>query len=315
MVQMPTERPLLSIIIPAKNDGFMQNFSFRLETTLNYLAASLEKTARLHQVEIVVGDWGSENPLHSILSLTPQARQITHFMIVPPSYAIALQGEAEFPIVMVQNALIRRSLGTFVMQTDSDVLFTVPFIERLFQLLEGQIIQKQDLRYALFGSKRKHIPWEIVSTNPSAAELDTFISTYGEALISETHPGIPYCATGMMFMHRDLWDECSAYDERLVHWGWMEIDLGMRITQKYPYIDVTQHFDMVIYHLEHYKSPTGERIVTRKSNPNNQPTEFRPNGNNWGFPLLNFENFSYSVASLDNISAIAQLSNLPAPIG
>ncbi len=294
--------PLLSIIIPGRNDGFMMNFNYRLQTTLDYLARNLKVLGRLKDVEIVIGDWGSDVPLHEVLSISDEAKEITRYVVIPPQYAKPLQGDAEFPIVMVQNAAIRRCLGRYIMQTDSDVLFTQEFLAKLFNLLEGTLVPGLDLTHALFGSKRGHVPWSVVQKCPSIDQLDVFVHKHGHELQVDVHHEFKYCATGMMFMHRDTWNECSGYDERLTHWGWMEIDLGMRITQRYPYIDVTEAFGMLLFHLEHYPHTGEGRKSSRKMNVMNRPTAFRPNGDLWGFPTLEFSTYYYANPTASSLA-------------
>ncbi|MEJ2038014.1 MAG: hypothetical protein P8X55_03665, partial [Desulfosarcinaceae bacterium] len=78
---------ILSLIIGARNDSFMGNFQWRLSTALNFIADSLKQIGRMNDVEVVVCDWGSQTPLHQVLPLTPQAAEITRFVIVPRDLA------------------------------------------------------------------------------------------------------------------------------------------------------------------------------------------------------------------------------------
>ena len=52
--------PLLSFVIMARNDEYMGNAKWRLETTLDFLATSLSKLGRLQDAEVVIVDWQSE---------------------------------------------------------------------------------------------------------------------------------------------------------------------------------------------------------------------------------------------------------------
>lgn len=292
--QIKSSKPLLSIIIPARNDNFMLNFSYRLQCTLNCLANNLNKLGLMDQVEIIVSDWGSETPLHKILILNEGARKITRFLVIPPEVAFKEGKDSEFPIVIIQNAAIRRAKGTFIMQTDSDVLFPVSFIQKLFSLLRGEFSNQVDVNKVLLGSKRRHIPWGLIETNPPLNVLEKFIEKFGSELEGDKPWKVGFCATGMMMMHRDLWFESSGYDEKLVHWGWMEIDLGFRITSKYSWFDVTDELGIELFHLEHYDPKKGGReIVDRKRNPIDENNIFRPNDDNWGLNQYQFEEYLY----------------------
>ncbi len=291
--------PFLSVIIPAKNDGFMGNFNYRIETTLNVFAHSLQTLGLLEQVEILISDWGSTVPLCQVLNLSPIARTIVRYVIIPPKIAVERQLDAEFPIVLAQNSAIRRSRGEYVMQTDSDVLFTTQFLSELFSYLKGYRPELPDPKKALIFSKRKHIPWKVAANSPDPQVLLDYAAIHHQEMTMDFHPEIPYCATGMMMLHRDLWNETSGYDERLIHWGWMEIDLGMRVTSRYPYVDLTEKLGMMIYHLEHYKGSDGKeesgRVQTRKSNPMITNNAFRPNSSIWGLADCNLEIFRYAL--------------------
>lgn len=288
------QQPQISIIIPAKNDNFMASFNYRLESTLNYLAQSLDILGRLSDVEIVIGDWGSEVPLYKELVLTEQARAVTRHIIIPPAVAKQAQKDSEFPIVLVQNTTIRRCLGDYIMQTDSDVLFPPKFLQGIFDLIEGRTEVHIDPAKALLGSKRRHIPWNVVSSQLPLSMLDRFIHEKDHLCSSDEPWEYGFCATGMMMMHRNLWAESSGYDESLIHWGWMEIDLGFRMTQKYPWYDVTDELGITLYHMEHYNPKEGERKnLSRKRNPTERPSHFKPNPENWGLRDAEILEFRY----------------------
>ena len=221
----------------------------------------------LEQVEVVLADWGSSIPLFRELSLSEHARKIVRHLIIPPQVAAVVQRDSEFPIVLAQNAALRRCRGQYLMQTDSDVLFPIEFLESFFELvLQRQSTVIVDPAKALIGVKRRHIPVQFTFSNPPVSELERFIREHPTACNLEVPEQFPFCATGMMVMHRDLWSEFRGYDERLIYWGWMEIDLGLRTSVKYPYYDLTDVHGMVLFHLEHYVDNGQGREVERKMN-------------------------------------------------
>lgn len=306
--------PLLTILIPARNDNFMENFRYRLETTLNFAAKNAHELGLENEIEVLVTDWGSEVPLWQVLALTPQAKKITRFIIVPPAVAVATQADSEFPIVLAQNAAIRRARGEFIMQTDSDVLITKDYLTRMFHVLRLPAGADGDVKKLFIYAQRRHIPWSVVSKSPSAEELESYAVTHHNEMVIDSNPDFPWCATGMMGMHRDLWAECTGYDETLIHWGWMEIDLGLRLTTRYSYLNLTNAAAMTIYHMEHYKGSDGStssgRVVTRKMNPNIKNNHYAPNADSWGLAAYQLEIYAYpqensarTPTELDNIIA------------
>ena len=114
--------------------------------------------------------------------------------------------------------------------------------------------------------------------------------------------GLGFCATGMVMMPRNLWEESSGFDEKLIHWGWMEIDLGVRVSRQYPSFNLTK-LGMILCHLEHF-APETERISPRKSNPQNKDNVFRPNNDDWGLNKYELEVFSYPEGASDSESVV-----------
>lgn len=274
-------QPLLSLIVGGRNDGYMGDFLWRLGTAINFLADSLSALDALSQVELVVCDWGSESPLHTALALSPAGRTISRFVIVPPEIASAAQLDSPFPIPLVQNAAIRRCRGEFIAQTDSDILFRPDTLATLLGILSRKRAIGVDPRQALLVCSRRHIPYSIAECYPSTKELQRYIDTHGAMLPYE--PLIPGFATpsGLALLHRSLWEASGAYDEKLIYWGWMEIDLYLRITQRYPWIDLDNH-GVHLFHIEHYPHRSSG-AQTRKMNPMEVPTSFSTGNSKWGF--------------------------------
>ena len=65
--------PTLSLILCSRNDDYMGNARWRLETTLNYVSERVEALGRDTEVELLVTDWGSEVPLSDVVALGPAA--------------------------------------------------------------------------------------------------------------------------------------------------------------------------------------------------------------------------------------------------
>ena len=297
--------PLLSFIIGGRNDQHMGNFKWRFETALNYLGANLDHLGRLDDVEVVVTDWGSEVPLHEVLSLNLAARRIVRFILVPPALAQELEGDAEFPIVLVQNTAVRRSRGKYIAQTDSDILFTTEFLGGLFDILDGRRTIDVPVDRSFLFSGRRNVPWRYVVRNPNIGELDWFIQRFGRFLPAGSWFSIGerdrYTATGFVMMHKKLWYECRGYDERLIHWGWMDIDLALRVKQKCPWMNLEDAGLPVVFHLEHYHPSTGRR-TTRERNPMRRDNQHQPNEGSWGIG-------AYSLQESDSFRDLEDLGD------
>ena len=126
--------------------------------------------------------------------------------------------------------------------------------------------------------------------------MTNYINTEGVALPVE--PLIPFymgCA-GALVMHRDLWFECRGNDERLVFWGYNDIDLSLRMRLKYSCLDYYQTNKMTVFHLEHYPSRSDKQSAPKKSNPH----VFNPfvvNDENWGLAEYSFAEWPHREPS------------------
>ncbi|MCS6850941.1 MAG: glycosyltransferase family 2 protein [Gemmataceae bacterium] len=274
--------PLLSLVIPARNDSYMGDFKWRFATCLNYLARNLDRIGRLGDVEVVVCDWNSDVPLHRELELSPAAAELVRFLVVPPEVARPIQRDSPFPIVLAQNAAIRRSRGTFIGQTDSDVLYTPATLLALLNLLEGRV-PGVPIDRAYWAAPRRQLPYRQVQRRPSLRELDAYLLSSG-SLLPQDQVGAGYAApTALVLLHRDIWHACRGYDQRFLYWGWMDIDLALRVTQRYPLLYLS-NFGVNLIHLEHYAQRNyqdPEHQPRRANFPDDDPA-FEANDADWG---------------------------------
>ena len=276
--------PLLSLIVGGRNDTYMGDFRWRFSLMLNSLVRSLREIGRLGAVEVVVCDWGSEEPIHKVLALEPGAEEVVRFIIVPPEFAKTAQRDSPFPIPIVQNIAIRRSRGTFIAQTDSDIIFSPRSLRAMLNALEGREKLPVDPARALLVCSRRHIPYEISHAKPSLDEMWNYLAHYGSMLFYEQLMqgfATPSC---LALLHRDLWEKYQGYDERLIYWGWMEIDLYLRITQSLPWFDL-DGAGVNLFHIEHYPL---RKQTERKMNPMDVSAETGTGNDNWGYPGESF---------------------------
>jgi hypothetical protein len=278
------DRPLLTLVIGARNDGYMGNFAWRLETCLNFLGDNLSAIGRIAEVEVLVCDWNSPEPVEGILALNPVIAGITKFIVVPGDVAVPLQLDSSFPIPIVQNIAIRRARGLYIGQTDSDILYTKDALLHLMAVLEGKSELDVSPAQSLLVASRRHVPWELASAAPGREEIDRYLRQSGnEAPLEKLIPGFA-TPSSCAILHREVWAACRGYDETLVNWGWMEIDLYLRLCQRLPWRDLAP-LGVVLYHLEHY--PNNNRTTApRKMNPMAIRDRFDTGNEDWGHPGL-----------------------------
>ena len=221
--------PALSLVVCSRNDHYSGNSLYRLQTSLNYLALQVVSLGKTDDVEVVVTDWGSETPLRQVLVLTTDAARNTHFLEVPIEVARDKQRDSPFAEVVANNAAIRRARGRYIGRIDQDTLVGRCFLRRFFEYVDGPRSSSRALDSSFLFIGRHHIPIGLVRESPDLDAVDSYIETFGSCLPRD---GVGQrtlfdAPVGVVVMHRDLWDECRGYDERLIYWGF-----SGRVTQE-----------------------------------------------------------------------------------
>ncbi len=279
-----TPTKLLSLLCQGRNDNYMGNFSWRLSTVLNNHARNLRLLGAENEVEILVADWGSETPFYKTLELSPEARQLVKFLIVPPALAQSYDKDAGFAAPHPSNALARRASGKYLMFSDSDIFIPLDSMTKLLYHARQGYFHDYSLDDAFFWASKYHIPYDLVKTSPFIEDVDAHIEknwhTYAREIVNKKN--FMGCGVSLL-MKRELWLQSTGWDERLIYWGWNDIDWHRRLASKYRWDDLELH-GMKMFHLEHYadrfKDYTKEN--PRKANAQVEPTCFAPNPENWG---------------------------------
>jgi len=293
----------------ARNDEYMGNAKWRLETTINFLALELKKLNKLELTEIIIVDWQSKIPLFSILDLNEHARKIVRFIVVPFSLSEKVKFDDDFPRSIIMNAGIRRSKGLFIIQTLGDVLWTQNTLHTIFNIIDNRMEIKTPIERTLFVFGRKEIPYEVVRSSPNISFLKDYIKIKGDNLKFYIRPYLLVPADSIM-MHRDLWFDCRAFDETLQHWGWSDCDLILRLRLRHFILSIHDEKELFVYHLNHISEKDIIQINTRKTNPQ-VINPFVVNDENWGLIKYQFEEFppKTTFTDLAYSATISQIIN------
>jgi hypothetical protein len=298
---MKNKNPALSLILCSRNDNYMGNSCWRLETTLNYVADQVEALGRTKDVEVLVADWGSDISLRDVLQLTPTAAKIVSFLLIPPEVARGLQKDSPFPEVLALNAAARRARGAYIGRIDQDTLVGRRFLEVFFDLYDGRRQLAIPLDSALLYSGRRRIPYWFAVRCPAHRHVAKFIRLLGRRCRLDTLPNREYWTylVGIWLIHRDLWIECGGYDERFIYYNWMEVEMILRLRQRYTLIDFGKMVDYDFYHLGHRnprarltRRDLGHQVNTFDLDPSAPPLPYHPNSDVWGL-----EKFKLDVES------------------
>jgi hypothetical protein len=297
-------RPVLSFILCSRNDRYMGNSPWRLQTTLNYLTGKIRDLGREEETEIIVTDWGSEIPLREALTLGPGSAGLVSFVEIPPETARTLQKDSPFAEVLALNAAARRASGEFIGRIDQDTLVGKRFLELFFDLYKGKRKLEVPLTSALMFANRRSIPYRLSVRCPDPGHLETFLRLFGRKLKiwkqnQYARDKFWTSYVGIWLLHRDLWELSGGYDERLIYYNWMETDMILRLARYHPVIDLGRMTGYDFYHLEHYNPAANLRVRPHSmKNPDIDigvvPEIMRPSGPAWGLAEYPFDRRPYS---------------------
>ena len=284
--------PLLSLILCSRNDSYMGNSRWRLETSINLALLNAKDANFLDKLEIVVSDWGSEIPLSEVLNLVPEAKDRVKFVHIPPDIAKVEQKDSKFPEVIALNAAARRASGEYIGRIDNDTIVGADFFYKFEQLCENNPTDELDLADSFLFVERKSVPFRISRLSLPLPQMRRFINLFKNyfRVESATEWGKEFwwSPVGIMMFHQEIWEATQGYDERLIYWGWMEGDLALRLEQKHKIVEFSKFVGHDFYHLEHYPSLTdyrnrnGPATPRKKNEPVFENLNYKENNEDWG---------------------------------
>jgi hypothetical protein len=236
-----------------------------------------------------VADWGSETPLDQVVRLTEAASRLVSFLWIPPDVASTLQRDSPFPEVLALNAAARRAKGEYIGRIDQDTLVGGRFLRTFFDLAEGRDPRGTALASSLWYANRRSIPYRFGVRCPPLEHVDRLVRLFGSWLPVGRVGSRPFWTywVGIWLAHRDIWQEARGFDERLIYYNWMEVEMIRRLKRRYEVIvDLGAMIDYDFYHLEHVAP--GTRPGTRHARKNTdldwnaEPQTVDVNNELWG---------------------------------
>jgi hypothetical protein len=296
----------LSLILCSRNDEYMGNSLWRLQTTLNYAAKQVHDLARESQVEVLVADWGSDIPLREVLELSSAAARIVSFIEIAPEVAQDLQKDSPFTEVFALNAAARRADGDYIGRIDQDTLVGKRFLDYFFDLYDGRQNLEFPLNSALMYANQRMVPYRFCVRCPPLATVEKYIDSFWRSLKIEVKPGETFYkhGVGIWLVHRDLWNACGGYDERMIYMNAMEINMINRLKMENDeVVNLGKLVNFDFYHLEHYhplafRSSSTHRKVNRVA-VFLKPELLNPNGPDWGLIKYPLKKLPYSRVSIN----------------
>ncbi|MDT7041529.1 hypothetical protein [Candidatus Nitronereus thalassa] len=295
---MTNMSPKISFIVCSRNDNYMGNPMWRLETTVNYLIKNLVKVDRVQEAEIIIADWGSSTPIRDVLNIDRAGKDIVRFICIPPSIAKKCQKDSPFSEVHSLNAAARVAKGNYIGRIDQDTLVGEKFLRWFFEVLGHSSQGGSDYENAILFANRKSIPYRFSVQCPKFAYVEKYIEDYGDALkvwnYNPHYPDLFWTSyVGIFLLTKKIWEECGGYNETMIYYDWMEVEMIIRLQTKYQMVDLGKIVDYDFFHLDHYQEkPSWSGILhprvhaSTKSNADmdltKTPDEFHPNSLDWG---------------------------------
>ncbi len=299
---MTAHGKILSLILCSRNDNYMGNSLWRLQTMLNVTAQNAVAAGIADQVEILVSDWGSERWLSQDLHLSPTAAAMTSFIQFPAEATAAVQKDSPFSEVHPLNAAARLAKGEFIGRVDQDTIVGEEFFSKLPRLIADQAGFNTSAKHSLFFAQRRDIHTLFVSHSPAANRIAKLIRRFGRRFWVCTNQPISsdlfwITSVGIWLLHRDLWHECRGFNENYIYRNAMEVEMANRLMQKYPMINLGTYTNYAFFHLGHERvieGKQGRKIQDAQDiiiSPLNEPHALKPteldgnltvNGHDWG---------------------------------
>jgi len=237
-------------------------------------------------VEILLVDWNSKIPLKNDLALSDKAKKNCSIITIPEEIANKkMRSDQIFNIPCAANVGLRRSNAKYACIFSADMIMSKFSFLNLINLLDGKTLVPFQLDKTIFLIPTKRYNQNKKKISASSMEFDQVICLSSSQLVEA---GLKWPGTGsgsITLMHTNLWNEFRGYDEALSDWGWNDIELPLRVTQKYPYCNLSFLGITAIDIVE----PKNNIEIARKINPLKISIDAVTNDKNWGLGQYTFD--------------------------
>jgi len=251
--------PFLSFILCGRDDEYLGDFRYRISTSISYLCRSARFIGRLDDIEVVVVDWGGPRPLSEAITLDPVCADHVRFIVVPPQVAATRQvGEQSFNVPAAFNTGIRRAGGRFITIMPADILIPRVALHNILEYVEGKSSQIFEPDRTLLNIEFKSLPRHLAQQQFTPEQWDRHLELHRHEEKFKHHllPGTAG-GVGAIMLPKKIWHEAEAFREEYGGaYGWLDVELSLRITQHYSAAD-SSNLGIVVFDMWH--SPTGEQ--------------------------------------------------------
>ncbi|MFZ2956811.1 MAG: glycosyltransferase [Candidatus Ozemobacteraceae bacterium] len=305
---------LLSILCHGRNEASIGNFIWRLSTILNKHAENIMFLGLEQQVEILVSDWGSESPFHTLLELSENARNLVKFLIVSPDIAALYDKGAGYSLPHAINSIARRAQGDYLLFSDSDVYMPIETMAKLMYYLKLGYCHSFNLSDSFFRASKYLVPNDFIADSPYREHLEEHIRQNCQSYLHETATTENLSGSGVcLLMSKAMWFEATGYNERLEHLDLLDSDLSKRLLSKYRWDDLESH-GMKFFQLGHDQVRNNLNQAAGNGNPiqtTNEPIVIGANPSDWGLSSHDFSFFDGFGLPINTTSVSSMEESVP----
>jgi len=270
---------LITFTMFSRNDNYVPNNLYIISTTLNYLSRNLASSGHLDNSEIIITDWGSEVPLSMALHLSDESKNICRFLYLNKNITNQVEESPNrIQFGKAVNVGVRRANGKYTYFTNSDTLIPKAAVNVIFGIINNECGIKSESAY--FSFARYQVPWQFVARTPIIKEIDRYILQSSGRTLDESARMLSLSkGVGSMLVNSKIIKTARGVREDLPAWGGHEVELGLRITQRHPWYELSRPGGAV-YHM--VDPPTSYRRQIIKDQKYKLLDSFAANDSTWG---------------------------------
>lgn len=239
----------LTLILATRNDRYNGDPMARLRASLARTLANAEAAGLSPgRLEVIVCDWGSEEPVKNVVPSHPAVRHIHVSKAKADSY------ETPFYETKALNLAARGACGHWVGRIDQDTIVGRRFFEW----------------YAAGGAEAGCVYFSPRRQLPDGVTEEQDGNNYNDPPGRTAYDS----AVGMFMMEREVWHRHRGYCEGMRHFNHMEVEFLTRLDKEHPIRFFAAEIDMPFYHIWHSRHDADPR-------KQNDLTSIR-NGEGWG---------------------------------
>ena len=218
----------LSLVLGSRNDNYTGNPMERLRTVLEYI----EKHFADKDVEVIIGDWGSEIPIAEVV---PEYDFLKFAYISPDITRSMLENcPVDFSEVLAVQAAARKATGDHIGRIDQDTILGPKFVDWYYNT-------EHDPNDFYFCTRRE-MPENVFTLDSANAPHD-----------SKRPTGFEFWrdAVGIFLIPQSMWFETTGYDQKNVLGNHMEHEYVMRLSRVGRLVNIGPSIDWEAFHIWH----------------------------------------------------------------